>query len=417
MPVFAATRPALARALACALFCAPAAAYAQDGAAYTWTLGGFGSIGAVHSSERRADFAANVLNPGRAGYTRRWSADVDSRLGAQAGVQFDERWSAVLQVVSERNLDGTFRPKVEWANLKYQATQDLSVRVGRIALPMMLASDYRKASYALPWVRPPVEVYGSVPISNSDGVDLSYRWSAGDLRNLTQVLAGRIDFRLNDTARLRADELVGFSNSTTAGALTVVVSGMRFSMSSALARDFFDAFRRFGPQGAAIADRYDLDRAMVKRYNVGASYDTGDWFVMGELGRVRADSFFGDKTPLYFSAGIRHGNLTPYATYGRVRANAPTRDPGLSLAGLPPPVAALAAGLNANLNGLLSTIAVQHSVAAGLRWDFRPDYAIKLQYDRIRTKAGSSGMLINVQPGFMSGKAVHVASVSLDFVF
>ena len=81
--------------------CAMASAGA---AAPIWTFGGFGSLGVVHSSERQADYSANVVNPGGAGYSDRWSMSVDSRLGAQLGLTFDPQWSAVLQVIAERNL-------------------------------------------------------------------------------------------------------------------------------------------------------------------------------------------------------------------------------------------------------------------------------------------------------------------------
>jgi len=52
-----------------------------------------------------------------------------------------------------------------------------------------------------------------------------------------------------------------------------------------------------------------------------------------------------------------------------------------------------------------------------VRWDFLPDYALKLQYERLRPTGGSSGTLINVQPGFVSGHPLHVVSLALDFVF
>jgi hypothetical protein len=67
--------------------------------------------------------------------TRRWSTDVDSRLGAQLDATLARHWSAVLQVVGEQGLDNSYRPRVEWANIKYQATPELALRVGRIALP------------------------------------------------------------------------------------------------------------------------------------------------------------------------------------------------------------------------------------------------------------------------------------------
>lgn len=387
-------------------------ATAQEAPLPAWTFGGFGTAGLVHSSERQADFSANVINPGGAGKTDRWSPSVDSRLGAQLAVDVTPQWSAVLQMVAERNLQDSWRPVVEWANVKYQATPELSLRLGRIVLPIYLAGDYRKAGYALEWVRPPAEVYGSLPVANSDGIDASYRWQAGAANNLTQVLYGHTSIKTDDTGkRARGRQLVGLSNTTTYGSFTVRASVLTAELTVDLARPLFDAFRQYGPKGAQIADRYDADHKRVAIANVGVSYDTGDWFVQAEGSRMNARSFLGDKTSMYVGGGYRFGAWTPYATYARVKANIPLQDAGLA-SGAPG-----ASYLDGQLNRLLQTIAAQHSISTGVRWDFRPDRALKLQYDRLRPTGGSSGTLINVQPGFRSGHPVHVVSIALDFVF
>jgi hypothetical protein len=128
-------------------------------------------------------------------------------------------------------------------------------------------------------------------------------------------------------------------------------------------------------------------------------------------------SFIGDKTAAYLGAGRRYGDLTPYAVYSVSRANMATRVDGVDVSGLPPSQAALGAQLNAGLNQLLAGIPRQHSVSAGVRWDLYPNYALKLQYDRITPQQGSTGTFINVQPGFQSGRPATVLSAALDFVF
>ncbi|MFS2008089.1 hypothetical protein ACEN9F_31220 [Duganella sp. CT11-25] len=395
---------------------APAGEVVDDDRA-RWTFGGFGTLGVAHSSEHAADFTANVLNPGDAGYSRDWSAAVDSRLGMQLGVNLDGAWSAVLQLVSERTLRGGYAPRVEWANLQYQATPDLSVRAGRIALPLFLSGDYRKAGYALPWVRPPVELYGAIPLSNSDGVDASYRWRAGEANNLTQAFFGRTDLSLSPGARAQARALSGLSNTTTAGALTLRASFLTTQLSVDIARELFDGLRAFGPQGAALAARYDVNAVRADVAAIGFNYDPGAWFAMGEIGRMNARSYLGDKTAAYLSAGYRIGDVTPYLAYSVSRANTPASTAGLDLAALPPPLAAAGAGLNAGLNQLLAAIPRQRSVAAGARWDLCPNYALKLQYDRITPQQGSTGTFINVQPGFRPGRPIAVLSAAVDFVF
>ncbi|WEF35090.1 hypothetical protein [Pseudoduganella chitinolytica] len=392
------------------------AAVASDLAGPRWTFGGFGTVGAVHSSEKNADYAATPLSPGQAGYSRDWAFDVDSRLGAQLAVQVDKRWSGVIQVITERTVTAGFQPHLEWANVKYQATPDLSIRVGRIAAPMFLAADYRKASFALPWVRPPVELYSTMPITNSDGVDAAYRWHTGTVRHTTQAFLGttRIKLAREYTARARHG---GLNHTAVLGALTLGLSVSQARLEIPGTDELFDVLDRFGPQGQALSARYDLRSTRTNVFGAGFNYDPGNWFVQGEIGRVNTRSMLGDQTGAYVSAGYRYGALTPFVTLSNVRANMATNIEGIATAGLPPAAAALAAQANDILNGFLREVPDQGGVSLGLRWDVAPNYAVKLQFDAAKPRNGSVGSLVNVQPGFRSDRAFHVFSASVDFVF
>jgi hypothetical protein len=382
-----------------------------------WNFGGFGSIGAVHSNEKQADFSPNITKDSGVGYSRRWSADVDSRLGAQLDLTVNPQWSGVLQVVSEQSVDNSYAPIVEWANVKYQATPDLSVRVGRIALPLLMASDSRRVAFSIPWIRPPVEVYGVFLVSNNDGIDVSYRWHHGNIKNVTQVFYGRTDLKIDDGGVVKARKLAGLSTTTTYGAGSVHASIYRGNVTIDATLPLFDGFRQFGAQGSALASKYDSTGKRAGAVSIGASFDPGKWFVMSELARVISEGSMGDKTSLYASAGVRFGNVTPYLTYSQIKSNSNISEPGLSLTGLPPRAAGAAAALNAGLNRLLGAISPQRSFTAGARWDVMPNRALKLQYDRVLPQGGTEGMLINVQPGFKPGGAVNVVSVVFDFLF
>lgn len=395
---------------------AVAAAGPLHAADTAWSVSGFGSAGAVHSDYRSADFAATILRASGAGATRATSMDVDSRLGVQFGVE-QGKWSGVLQLVSEQGADNSYAPIVEWGNVKYQATPDVALRVGRIALPMFLAADYRKVGYAYPWVRPPVEMYGTIPISNSDGVDLNYRWTHGDVKHATQIFYGATRARYDERVQARARNLVGFAHTVNYGALTARLSALSAVLSLNLAGPLFDAYRQFGPAGAAIAEQYDLDAKRANAISLGASYDPGQWFAMGEIGRINTHSYAGDKTSFYLSTGYRTGSLTAYTTFARSTPNMPTRIAGLALAGLPPQQAAIGAAMNHQLNEMLRYTPAQSTTGAGLRWDVSDNVAVKLQHDRIKTRDGSYGTFIRVKPGFASGTAIGVTSATVDFVF
>ena len=57
-----------------------------------------------------------------------------------------------------------------------------------------------------------------------------------------------------------------------------------------------DSFRFFGPQGVALADRYDPEGKRVSSLGIGGMYDPGEWFVMAEWGNVNFRSALGKRT-------------------------------------------------------------------------------------------------------------------------
>ena len=408
-------RGALLLGLACAAF-----AHADDSMSKPdWSLQGFGSAGAAYSNNAESDYVTSLIKPDGVGASGRLSTNFDTRLGVQLNVTANAQWSAVLQVVSEQRLNHSYRPTVEWANIKYQATPDLALRVGRTALPMFLAADYRKVGYAFPWARTPVEVYGSIPLTSSDGIDATYRFNRGALKNVTQGFYGRTRLALLDGGAIEARRTAGFANTTEYGAASVRLSMLTsdLTIDNAELRVFFDGMRQFGAQGAALAERYTLVHKRVNAVSIGASYDPGRWFVMGELGQIRTRSLLGDTTSMYGTAGYRLGDFTPYLAFARVRADSLSTEPGLNLAGLPPAAAGAGAALNGYLNALLTIVPAQRTTSIGMRWDCMTDVALKLQFDHVITLDGSRGTFSNVQPGFRSGRSVNIASAVLDFVF
>ena len=409
------------RAIAAAtLLLAASAACAADAAGHAypaWTFSGFGTFGAAHADYDQADFTSNILKGEGTGATHNWNGNLDSRLGGQLAVALDKKWSAVVQLGVEQRYDLSYEPLVEWANVKYQATPDLALRVGRIALPIFLAADYRKIGYAYPWVRTPIEVYGGVPITNSDGVDLAYRWQHAGIKHTTQAFYGRTKIYLTETTGVKARGLGGVTHTAERGAVTVRASVFTAVLNVNIVRELFDGYRQFGPAGIAIADKYDVLDKRFTGFAVGVNYDPGKWFLMAEAAHKDGHSFLAKGSGVYASAGYRAGEFTPYVAYAVTEGKRPTGDQGLPLTGLPPKFAYVASQLNGGLDKLFKTISSQTSVTAGVRWDLRPDMALKLQYDRVTPRDGTRGSLINLEPGFQSGRPVNVTSAVLDFVF
>jgi hypothetical protein len=382
-----------------------------------FSFAGFGTLGLVHSSEDLADFVSSDVRPDGAGYTHDWSFDVDSLIAAQVDAVFSPKLSAVVQVMAEQNADGSFRPHVEWANIKYQFTPDFSVRVGRTVLPVFQLSDTRKVGYTYTWVRPPIELYGLSPVTATDGADLSYRFHASEWTHTLQLRYGKSETDLPDHGgTVDAQDIWEISDTIEFGAFSAHAAYVHTRITVPSYNALFDAFRQFGPQGVAIAERNEVDQAPAYFVSVGANYDPGDWFVLGEWGRFDSQSALGEKAAWYVGGGYRHGNLTPYAMYSRADADA-LSDPGLDVSALPPYLVAPALALNAAFNQVLSQKVVANTISIGARWDFMANVDLKLQFDHTNNGRGSAGVLTNPQPGFQTGGSFNVFSATVDFVF
>lgn len=377
------------------------------------SLHGFGTLGMVYSSEDNADYVSHRMVPKGAGHSTEWSSQVDSRLGLQLTANLSPRVSGVVQVVTEQQHDGDFSPGLEWANVNFEVTRDLSLRAGRMQQSSFMMSEYRKVGYAIPWVRPPDEVYRVIPVTYIDGIDVNYRYRFGEYTQALRLIYGSADSKAAGGFDLDAREAIGLTGTLERGATSIFAGYGQYTLTMPAMREFFDIYRFFGPEGDAIADRYEIEGSRVRVYGLGVRHDPGDWFVIGEWSRSKSQTLLGDVSGWYLSGGYRFGNVTPYVTLARARIHSNTSDPGLSAGEFIP----VAAQMNYFLNEALGAAAKQRSISFGARWDFAPNMALKAQFDHIDMDAGSPGVLVNVQPDFEPGGSVNLFSLSLDFVF
>jgi CheY-like chemotaxis protein len=125
---------------------------------------------------------------------------------------------------------------------------------------------------------------------------------------------------------------------------------------------------------------------------VGFSYEPGPWFVSGDSNYTQ-NSYFGDLLSWYLSAGMRFGRFAPYTLYST------THQESIG-------------------TSTLTSLGDQHTVAAGVRWDFAKNLDFKLQLERITLDSlDDPAAFANLQPGARAGDRAHVISLALDFLF
>jgi hypothetical protein len=406
----------------------------EDPGSAMFSLHGFGTLGVVGSDARDADFVGSVFQPNGAGYTQTWAPGVDSKVGLQLGAQFTDELSAIVQVVSQHIYDNTWRPQLQWANINYQITPDFSIRAGRSVAAAFLLSDTSLVGYTYPWIRPPPELYGELPVSNQDGISANYHLQGGAVKQTLSVAYGQTKLKIKGGGEVAGRKFLQASDAFELGSLTLRIgyTSLRATSDIPTLDPLFAGFTQFGDlassygfptagaQASALGATYALRESSAYAFSmatVGASYDPGDWLLMSEWARTASDGLLQSSTAWYLMGGHRFGKFTPYLTVAQVKSNH-TYDPSIATAGLPPPLAAAAATLNDGLTAALGEFAPsQSSGTVGVRWDAMKGVDFKLQYDRVRLDGNSIGRLGNEQPGFRAGPDVNAVSLAIDFVF
>lgn len=112
----------------------------------------------------------------------------DTTLGIQISAPISDRFSLTGQLVARGVED--YELDASWAYASYEASDELTVRIGRLRAPFFYYSDYLEVGYAYNWIRPPEEVY-RLPFSTVDAVDAIYTTDLGGLESSFQVYYGR----------------------------------------------------------------------------------------------------------------------------------------------------------------------------------------------------------------------------------
>lgn len=354
--------------------------------------------------------------------------DVDSLLGLQLNVELSPRLDFTVQGVVRERAQQSLNETTEWAFLRLQADEHSDFRVGRLGLDVFMLADYRQVGYAYPWVRPAPDFYGGIPIFRFDGADYTRRFTAAGGSLQAKLFVGRSESTLpistpsTDRFNLALDTSWGLTLlwERDSWQLRGSYVGVEFGSDPPLS-DLFEAAdlaADLWPEAPAIAERLRFKGAQLDYLSVGLRYDSGPWLVHAEIARLDADrDSLSQQDAAYLSVARRFG---PFTGFVQIAAAVPHHSPvrfalpdGLS-ANLAELLEPLRAGFEDTING---TRIEQRGAGLGLRWDFAPGKALKLQWDRWKVdKDGNSIWLLDGATQH-EDRGVNVLSASVDFVF
>jgi hypothetical protein len=373
----------------------------------SWAFSGFGTAAYVQTNTNLGLFAGPA-QPSGAGTDGTFG--VDSKIGGQVNAKANAVFSGTVQVLSQRNGDGNFKPSVDWAFAKAQVTPELAVRVGRIGAPLFAVSDFRNVGYANLWVRPPLDVYGQVGFSHFDGADAIWQASVAGVALTTQALYGNTQtVNGGSPVHIRHQAALNFTAEFDDG-ITLRVGRLQAKLSVDNAALTHLVTVIDSTPFASVGNEVSATDKSASFTGIGLAIDHDNWVGGIEYTKRKTSSYVSSTTGWAATGGYRIGKFTPFAVVSRLKVDSSNVDNTI------PTTVAQVAPLAAAVNGLIASQDVsQKTTSAGLRWDAWKNIAVKAQYDRV-TPDGDRGLFNNAKPGFGSA-AVNVYSVAVDFVF
>ncbi|MFG6487931.1 hypothetical protein ACG04R_14700 [Roseateles sp. BYS78W] len=388
---------------------------------------GFGTLGLSHVDAPAGWGFRRELTQSGSGQS--WRYDIDTRLGAQVNYSLGSQFELVAQVIArKRGAYASLGDAVEWAYASYRPDADWTLRAGRVNVDAFLMADYRNVGYGFMMVRPPVELYSQLP-TTLDGADVSRSWLVGEVQWRAKLMAGTAhvgDLQTGKPSRVRA--VAGGMVSREEGGLLLraSVSHARIDLDQTSIRAALTGLDQLGALPVpAVADQARALRERLGASNVGAMFwelgvrqELSDWQWSAEFVRVSARPVTMDDAA-YATLGRRLGDFTPYVGYGRASNSiAPLPVPDWQ-APLTPVVGAAGAApaqqLGDTVVAALNNARLQQSTwTLGVRWDFHPQAALKLQWDHVRVRP--SGSALWTGSGGQGGSA-DIATAVVDFIF
>jgi len=389
----------------------------------------FGTLAAYQGDDPVAGARADQRTA-RTTSNKDWRFDGDSQLTAQFTVNAQGPVRGVLQLLSKDDVIDRFRPRVEWLYLGWDATPDLSLKVGRVVAPVFLMSDTRNIGFAQTAVRPNQTIYQINPITSIDGANLNWSESVGGGNLSIEAAAGKTDLSLTNGS-IQVNRTASLAARWQQGGLTLRGGATSFELDGNLpGTQAALSTLSSGATGctncaAVFAQRFRFTDIKGSIATLAMALELGQATLQTEWARRNSNStLIPDVQGWYLQGSYRIGAWTPYAATGALRFKEPPL--GLSTAAAAPPAAAAA---NAAFDHYLINPNDRKTQQLGLRWDFHESAALKVQVESIKqTRAPFLGInsvvyspnMPPINPAYR-GPAwdgrMKVLSVNLDFVF
>jgi hypothetical protein len=347
-------------------------------------------VSALAATAAQADTTINGFASIKAGVTSGsdetlygYSDNVDFKNGSLFAVQIKSDLGDKLSVTGQilgRGSDD-FNAQFEWLYVSYQLSDNLTLNAGRIGVPFFKYSDFKDVGYAYAWNITPQSVYSGVGFDNVEGASLYYTTQLGSFDAAMQLLYGSSsnkDMIFDQPASSEYDNVLSLNIELTKDWYSFRAAYVQGDISvSANAFDpLFVTLNNLGsPALQALASELDFDEDKGTFYGVGVTLEPGNWNVVFEYNDIGIErSFYSDRTNYFLSVGYRFDAIQPYVIFENEDHKSKDEIYQPFVGALPDqlfiPIVGIVAGQRFEAD----------TISAGLRYDFHPSAAFKIQY-------------------------------------
>lgn len=269
---------------------------------------GFGSVGFTHLGGEHVSHGFGIKGQ----TTDSWRGDQLSKFGGQFQYGVTDDVTATIQAKAMAEQD-EWKPELSLAYLSWKTTDSLTLRGGRLGVPVYMYSETLSVGQSYPWLRLPDEVYGLIQLSNMEGIDGIYKVPLSFGAVSYQVGAGQAHQR----KYFVNDEKYDIDYDTTFYANVLLETNdygsFRYGYVQSDLTMKVDA-DVVTPDGVRNLVLDGLDRTTGKFLSMGYFFDNGTWVANAEKVALlvesapRTDNF-------YVMGGHRFGDVLPHVTY------------------------------------------------------------------------------------------------------
>ncbi len=271
----------------------------------------------------------------------------ETTMGLQARADLDLGLSFTSQWIS-RGLNN-FESEISYAYLSYKINPELTLQAGRKRLPLQYYSEFFDVGFSYPWIRPPADLY-TWQILNYNGISLDHKTRLGKGTLGTSLYIGREDstnnrlmstFFFNEETNETWKNIIGLRIDYSLGFFQTLISYTNFKLD-----------RSFTSSGST---EDPVSNSNVDFYATSLNFDNGRYLLLSEINHWSSSRFA--TTNWLLSLGYQVNNFTPFLAFSEFKQGEKIENEDLE----------------------------EHNTSSlGLRWDFHPQAAFKVQFDDIQ---------------------------------